>query len=237
MEKHFTPDSLREAPIEKSNDFINMHPDLDYGLTLTQYKFINTVLAMINPRDDSCRGVHITLANFCRFMGIRQQRYTYLEPLITKLQDFKIRILTPDGIIDNINLFDRSKIDPHHPPSEVSFYISESAKPYVFELTQYTRLSPTILMEFDSVYHMRLYELLKQYVGFRNERFFTVDELKALLGLRQDAYAGRWNTFRENIIDPFCKAACAFSDINVSYATRHGFKKKIAAVIFKIQRK
>jgi plasmid replication initiation protein len=87
------------------------------------------------------------------------------------------------------------------------------------------------------VHIMRLYELLKQYIGFRSERIFTVDELKALLGLRQEAYAGRWNTFRENIIDPFCKAATAFSDISVTYTTRHGFKKKIIAVIFKIQRK
>jgi coproporphyrinogen III oxidase-like Fe-S oxidoreductase len=67
--------------------------------------------------------------------------------------------------------------------------------------------------------------------------FLTVDEMKALLGLRQDAYSGRWNTFRENIIDPFCKAACAFSDINVTYTTRHSYKKKIVAVIFKMKRK
>jgi plasmid replication initiation protein len=84
---------------------------------------------------------------------------------------------------------------------------------------------------------MRLYELLKQYVKLRENRIFTVPELKELLGLRHDAYAGRWNTFRENIIDPFCKAACEHSDINVSYETRHGVRNKVLAIIFKASRK
>jgi plasmid replication initiation protein len=237
MDKYFTPDNIMNSLIEKSNEFINMRPDPEYGLTLMQYKFINTVLAMINARDTKNREIKMPIAEFCRFLGIKQQRYSYLEPTITKLQDFKIRILSPDGIIDNINLFDRSKIDPTHPPTEVSFYISESAKPFVFELTKYTQLNPNILLAFDSVYHMRLYELLKQYVKLREDRILTVTELKELLGLKQDAYSGRWNTFRENIIDPFCKAAVEFSDINVSYETRRGVKNKVISVVFKAQRK
>jgi plasmid replication initiation protein len=237
MDKFFTPDNIMNSLIEKSNELINMRPDPEYGLTLIQYKFINTILAMINARDTKNREVKMPIAEFCRFLGIAQQRYSYLEPTITKLQDFKIRILTPNGVIDNINLFDRSKIDPTRPPTEVSFYISESAKPFVYELTQYTKLNPNILLAFDSVYHMRLYELLKQYVKLREDRIFTLKELKELLGLRQDAYSGRWNTLREKIIDPFCKAASELSDIDVSYETRSGAKKRVIAVVFKAQRK
>jgi plasmid replication initiation protein len=237
MGKYFTPNNINCAIIEKSNDLINMRPDPDYGLTLMQYKFINTILSMLNARLPSYREIKMPIADFCHFLGIEQQRYTYLEPIITKLQDFKIRILSPDGVIDNINLFDRSKIDPTHPPTEVSFYISESAKQFVYEIQKYTIIDPNILFTFDSVYHMRLYELLKQYVKLRENRIFTVPELKELLGLRHDAYAGRWNTFRENIIDPFCEAAVERSDINVSYETRHGARNKVIAIIFKATKK
>jgi plasmid replication initiation protein len=84
---------------------------------------------------------------------------------------------------------------------------------------------------------MRLYELLKQYVGFRNNRIFTLTELKSLLGLRQNAYAGRWNTLRGNIIDPFCRAVNGFSDLDVSYTTLRGMKNKVFSVDFSFKAK
>jgi hypothetical protein len=71
----------------------------------------------------------------------------------------------------------------------VSFKFDPDLKPYLLQLKrEFTKSKLLILTQFQSIYSIRIYQLLKQYqnIGWRE---FKLDELKEILGLRKTQYS------------------------------------------------
>ncbi len=70
----------------------------------------------------------------------------------------------------------------------VIFRFAPELKPYLLHLQrEFTKLSLSIITKFQSVYSVRMYQLLKQYINI-GYRIFTVKELREILGIEKDIY-------------------------------------------------
>jgi plasmid replication initiation protein len=77
----------------------------------------------------------------------------------------------------------------------VSLSFDPKLKPYLLHLRrEFTKCKLTVVTRFQSIYSIRIYQLLKQYKGI-GYREFRVDELKDILGIGTEKYT-KFNQFK-----------------------------------------
>ncbi|MCI5168228.1 MAG: RepB family plasmid replication initiator protein [Candidatus Electrothrix sp. GM3_4] len=67
----------------------------------------------------------------------------------------------------------------------ISFSFDPKLKPYLLHLkSEFTKCSLSIVTQFQSIYSIRIYQLLKQYknIGYRT---FNLDDLREILGIKK----------------------------------------------------
>ena len=82
----------------------------------------------------------------------------------------------------------------------VSFKFDPDLKPYLLQLKrEFTKSRLLILTQFQSIYSIRIYQLLKQYkkIGHRE---FRIDEFKEILGLKKTQYPA-FKDFRRRVLN------------------------------------
>lgn len=156
----------------KSNNLIEMQTDL----SLIQLKiFTKIILTTVqNPDDDFCR---FAIKDLLDDFNISSPHYTALKKATAGM--IKAVILKNQNGEVQLPLF--TKVS--YKEGIVDMYLHPELKPYILDIKQrYTKYFFKSITGLNSIYSMRLYELLKEY-EFRKSRTFSMEDLRFLLNI------------------------------------------------------
>ena len=190
---------------KKQNDYsIVKHNDLveaRYKLTLHEQKLVLNIAMMIKPKDKDFYEYRLSIRSFMDLMGVEGEGYhTRVRQKAKELLQKPLVIRRDHGGELICNWF--SKIEYIKGAGEIVFGFDPSLKPYLLQLQkEFTEYKASNVMQLQSTFSIRLYELLKQYLTV-GKRIFHLDTLKSILGI-EDKYP-LYANFKQKILE-YCK--------------------------------
>jgi plasmid replication initiation protein len=156
-----------------------------YSLTVGEARLILAMVSHIKPNDTDLAEYKIPLAELARMFDLAPSNiYGDIDQITDKLMSRVLRIRQENGRILKIQWICRAV----HDTGSVTLSFVPDLKPYLLLLKrEFTIIDLDAVKDFQSIYSIRLYQLLKQYlsIGWRE---FGLDELKEILGLESDQY-------------------------------------------------
>ena len=188
-------------PAEKKNLLVVQHNNLiesRYSLTTLEQRFILSLIAKIDKNDEEFYSYEITLSELSELMGIKiTNMYLEISKLADKLMSRVITVKAPHGW-KKLQWLSYCEFNSRTAVVTCSFH--PKLKPYLLHLKrEFTKSNLMILTQFQSIYSIRIYQLLKQYrkIGHRE---FRLDELKEILGLKKTQYSA-FKDFRRWVLN------------------------------------
>jgi plasmid replication initiation protein len=168
-----------------------------YNLTLNEQRVILSLISMIHPKDKDFQCYELSMMQLAKLMKIDPKHATRdVENVIFKIQDRVVFIRKTDG--DYLRTHWLSSVEKTKNNIHLSF--DPKLKPYLLELKeQFTQFQLSTIVQFQSVYTIRLYALLKQYelIGFRK---FEVEKLRKTLGIEKAIYP-QFKEFKRRVLN------------------------------------
>jgi plasmid replication initiation protein len=157
-----------------------------YRLSLGEQRLILAMISMIGRDDTDFKDYVIRLADFWKFLGTsNKNHYSEAKKITKRLLQRVLEIKTETGGLLQCNWISSAEYIPGKGIVKLCF--DPKLKPYLLLLKEeFTRYGLTII-RFKSVYSIRMYGLLKQYEAIGKRRI-GVNELRAILGIREDEY-------------------------------------------------
>ena len=172
----------------KSNNLINMQTDLN----LIQLKIFTKIIleTVKNPNKEFYR---FSIAQLMKDLNITDSNYSTLKRATKNM--FKVVVLKTKDRETQLVLF--TKVD--YQDWMVDMYLHPDLKPYILDIKQrYTKYFFKNITWLNSIYSMRIYELLKEY-EFRHKRSFEINEFRFLLNIDEWKYL-RFTDFKKRIL-------------------------------------
>lgn len=186
---------------KKSSSIVVQHNNLieaRYILTTLEQRFILSLVSRINTNDREFYSYEITLKELSELMGIEiTNMYLEIGRLADRLMSRVMTIKTPHGW-KKLQWLSYCEYDSKNAAVICSFH--PKLKSFLLHLKeQFTLYKLNVIIQFQSIYSVRIYQLLKQYkkIGYRE---FRVDELKEILGLKKTQYAA-FKDFRRWVLN------------------------------------
>lgn len=226
------------------NQLVRQHNALinaSYALEPLELRLFLAGLSRVNQADDVFAEYRVP---FHEIIGDQDggNSYKQLKAACTNItkRDVYIEVLNDDGSRNPEADFDSyplmAKASYRRTQGVILFEFNHHMRGYLLNLREnghFTMAHLAQVLKLKSVYAFRLYWLLKEYASFGKRRL-TYDDLRFVLRL-QGKYEGRFNGFRERVLEP-CKKELADTDMAFSYEPiRTG--KSVVAVDFTFQRK
>ncbi len=188
------PAKERKLIVVQHNNLIESR----YILTALEQRFVLSLIAKINKDDEEFKNYEITLSELSELMGIKITNM-YLE--IGKLADrFMSRVITVKALHGWKKLQWLSYCEFNRKRAVVICSFHPKLKPYLLHLKrEFTKYDLLTVTQFQSIYSIRIYQLLKQYKGI-GYREFRLDELKEILGLKKTQYSA-FKDFRRWVLN------------------------------------
>ncbi|KJU83889.1 replication initiator protein, partial [Candidatus Magnetobacterium bavaricum] len=154
------------ALVTKSNDLVEAR----YDLTLTEQRVILYMVSMIEPNDEDFKTYRITVSEFVKIIGIDDKSaYNQIRQVTENLISNILRIYQPEtNSYLSVAWLSSSKYFAGDGYVELRF--DPGLKPYLLGMKQrFTSYTLAAVARLNSVYSIRIYELLKQYqkIGVR----------------------------------------------------------------------
>jgi len=205
----------------KSNSLIEMQTDLK----LTQLKLFTKVIMQTvkEPNREFCR---FSIQELMEDFKMTDSNYTALKSATAGM--IKAVILKNiDGEVQ-LPLFIKVVYDK----GIVDMYLHPDLKPYILDIKErYTKYFFKSITGLNSMYSMRIYELLKQY-EFRNSRSFELKELRFLLNIWEGKYS-KYTDFKKRVLISSQKELKEKTDIYFEF-TEFRERRKVVRLDFKI---
>lgn len=204
----------------KSNKLI----EAKYKLTLSEIKLIFTLISQIKPDDEAFKMYSIKVKDLIDMLNINSENYyttikTTLKGLLSK------PVIIEDKNYKNDYLMCNWVSSAKYTGKEgvINIELSQQLKPYLLELkSHFTVYGLDSILKLKSVYSIRLYEiLLKEYHYYGKKRIsfvFSIKELKAMLGIKENEYL-LFSNFKIKILDVAEKELKAKSSLYFEYKT------------------
>ena len=186
--------SKKLAVVVQSNKLIEAR----YSLTVGEQRLIFAMASMIHPDDVDFFAYEMRVKDLAELLNFNL-KYAYLEidKITDRLMERVLRIPDKKGWL-KIGWVSSSRYDPEK--GIVSFKFDPDLKPYLLKLKrEFTKSKLLIMTQFQSIYSIRIYQLLKQYKGI-GYREFRVEELKEILGLKKTQYSA-FKDFRRWVLN------------------------------------
>lgn len=231
--------------VNKSNKLVEGQTKL----TARQQKVLAASIALINPKASYPNGITVELTDdqIEALTGIEKRViFRFIDDAARAYHSIPIE--TPGkkkGTVDYINIALRSKYDPQERVFKITFHPEMESE--LLQLAEYTKYELRYLVDMDSKYSIRLYELLtkiynKQKGGSQYWRV-RLNSLYFPLGLTDingkpltKSYINTFAAFRRRVLEPACEEITSKTDLSVTYSSyRAG--RTIGGVIFSIERK
>ena len=205
----------------KSNSLIDMQTDLK----LTQLKIFTKVIMQTvkEPSGEFCR---FSIQELMKEFHMVDSNHTALKKATAGM--IKAVILKNQNGEVQLPLFTKVSYDK----GIVDMYLHPELKPYVLDIKQrYTKYYFKSITGLNSIYSMRLYELLKEY-EFRKSRSFSMEELRFLLNIWKDKYA-KYTDFKKRVLISSQKELEEKTDIAFEFEEFRE-RRKVVRLDFKI---
>ena len=199
---------------EKKRKVVVRHNDLieaKMDISLMQMRVFLKTLTLIGRDDTDFKIYTLSVSELVKEANLNSQNwYSQLKRELTELARVHLDIPTRTGYLIT-HLF--SSVEYKEGIIELAF--DPKLKPYLLQVKgNFTKYELEHAMKMKSVYSIRMYELLKQYVTF-GKRKFSVEYLRDILHL-QDKYKN-FNGFKERVLEKAKKDCEKYSDITFTY--------------------
>ncbi|MBF0345212.1 MAG: replication initiation protein [Nitrospirae bacterium] len=185
----------KDALVVKSNYLV----EACYRLTLTEQRVILYMVSMINQIDEDFKLYRISVSEFIGILGIEDKdAYNQIRQVTNSLREKGLNIYDPktDSLL-NIGWLSSSRYFTGKGYVELRF--DPGLKPYLLQLkARFTSYKLENVIRLDSIYSIRIYELLMQYWRL-GERTVKVADLRKLLGITGNEYA-LYGDFKKRVI-------------------------------------
>ncbi len=157
-----------------------------YTLSVGEQRLVFAVASMIHPDDIDFYPYEIKISDLASILNIDlNNAYRDADKITDQLMQRVLVIPEDEGPL-KVGWVSSCKYN--NKKGSISFRFDPSLKPYLLQLRRdFTQSKLTILAQFQSIYSIRIYQLLKQYrkIGYRE---FRVDDLKEILGIDKGKY-------------------------------------------------
>ncbi|HHV30686.1 MAG TPA: replication initiation protein [Clostridium sp.] len=211
--------------IVKSNDLV----EASYKLTSGEQKLILKIVSEIHPDDDEFKVYKIHISEFVKLLNVKNKNiYSDIKQMTRELMTKVFTIKKPKSTLQ-INWL--SSVEYMEGQGIVEICFDPKLKPYLLQLkNRFTKYNFSDVVQLKSFYSLRFYELLKQYEPI-GKRSFEVDELKRMLGIKDDEYK-LYAHFKSRAIIPAQKELREKTDISFDFIeNKEGKKVKILEFI------
>jgi plasmid replication initiation protein len=179
--------------VVKSNDFI----DAKYSLTIHQSYFLAFMISLIKIDDEDFYDYTMPLNELLDFMDIERKNWKKLERTLDQLQVKQIILSNTDKVIEKVTFLSYFKIDREE--DTVLFRFDKTMKPLLLNLkSKFTQVDLKGILNFESSYTIRFYEIIKKYIGFQNNQkdknysfIYELEELKEIMVGDYDSKLGK----------------------------------------------
>lgn len=169
-----------------------------YILSVNEQRLVFAVASMIHPDDLDFYPYEIKIRDLAAILNIDlNNAYKNADRITDQLMERVLVIPEDDGPL-KVGWVSSCKYN--NKKGTISFSFDPHLKPYLLQLKRdFTQSKLSILAQFQSIYSIRIYQLLKQYkkIGYRE---FRVEELKEILGIDKGKYS-QFKQFRQWVLN------------------------------------
>lgn len=228
-------DNLNLAPpklIKKpnANNLITQHNNLieaKYRLSLQEKRVILWLLTQIKSDDEDFTLHKLEVSEFSRMTGLGiDNQYSKLQEITSNLMRRVFKIYEPqtDSFFQIAWL---SFARYYFKKGYIELRFDPALKPYLLQLkSHFTKLNLSDMMNLNSIYTARFYELLKQYESI-GKRTIYLQKLRDYCGIIDQEYK-KYNDLKKNVLERAKKEINEKTDIIVDYIEIKESRKIVA---------
>ncbi len=211
--------------IVKSNSLI----ESSYKLTLQEQRIVLALISKIRKEDRDFQWYKIRISKLAKFLGIEKNKNISAN-IRASIKTLMKRVITiqRDERDDDLHWID---VASYGKDGYVIISINKILKPYLLELkSHFTRYYLKYVINFKSIYSIRLYEILKRHEPFGGT-ISNLNLLKDTLGLKENEYT-IYGNFKTNVLLVAQKEISAKTDIFFTFEEVKEWKKVVALRFF-----
>src|SRR5512132_105968 len=202
-----------KALVTKHNKLIQAK----YSLTLQEKRLIYWLISEIKPEDGDFKPYRVSVKELTAFLGLENNNRIYQQ--MAQVTERLMRRVMKIEEAENESLLQVAWVSAARDQLGkgcVDISLDPQLKPYLIQLkSHFTSIELRYAIHLQSVYAMRIYELLKQYRKI-GERVLPIAELRDMLGIEPQKYQFI-NDFRRYVIDIAQREINAKTDIRFEY--------------------
>lgn len=214
--------------VTKSNELI----ESTYKLTLQEQRILLVLASKVQPSDETLKPYKFRVRDFIDIIGGKQGTgfYSYMKEVVTGLQQKTLTLkkgsksIVANWLITSIYEENEGYIILKFNPDLKHLLLELKEKFTMYQLENVVRLN--------SVYSIRIYELLKQYEKIR-KREFTLEALRTLLGIEPNKYK-QYGHFKSKVLLVSQQELREKTDIEFDF-TEIKTGRKVTGILFNIK--
>ena len=197
------------ALIEAKSYFVNGGKVYDYRLGLWEQKVVLSVISKIQPKDKGQLNYSLTYEELSELSEIPvvELKRKKTTAMLVNLRSKSIAIFDTEDSDTPLITGWFSDIQPKPKSGLIEFSVSQKLKPYLLDLNNnFTSYHLKQIVKLGSIFSIRLYELLRQYLPLKSgrdssERVISLGDLRSYLGLADSKYK-RFQDFKRHVLQP-----------------------------------
>lgn len=213
--------------IVKSNNLI----EASYRLTTQEQRIILLIASMVKSTDQDFQEYYIDIRSFMDLIGVTgKSKYAEIKDITKKLRERTIIIKdleknteTQMGWVSSFTYFNNE--------GYIQIMLDPKLKPFLLNLKQrFTQYERKYVIQLQSFYSVRLYELLKQYEKVK-ERYLELDALRKMLGIKTTEYK-LYGHFKDKILKKAETELPEKTDLKFKYKEKKQGRKVVGIYFF-----
>ena len=189
-------DKKKQEIVVQSNKLIEAH----YRLTLQEKRLVLWLISLIHREDIDFKKYQLKIIDFAEMMGLNSKtQYRELKRITGSLISRLIQIEDLDtGAVKQMAWLSFSHWEPKKGICSLNFH--PELKPYLLQLKeQFTQIGFADFLGLNSVYSVRIFELLSQYATI-GHRATSINEIRSWCGIGKDEYE-KYNDLKRKVLN------------------------------------
>ncbi|OHW61267.1 replication initiation protein [Andreesenia angusta] len=205
-----------------------------YNLNLNEQKVLLYAISKLDRDKPEMDWVELDIKEFTDLMELQGKQYDQFRATVRSLRRREVIIDTEQeelitGWLSSIRFYKNTGV--------VKLKFGDGLVPYLLQLKKtFTSYQLKNVLHLDSKYSIRIYELLKQYQGYKKptkDREFDIQDLRDKLGIAPDEY-NRFYDFEKRVLKTSMQEINQHTDVKMTYEKiKNG--KKIARIRFTVK--
>lgn len=218
----------RDYLVSKSNKLICSRGDL----SLQEQKIVLTLASLVQKDDEEFKEYTFKIKDFLKLLNVvDKDKYTDVPKLIKGLMK-KVVEIKEDKQVMYVHWIESAT--HYTSKGTIKVKISSEMKPYLLQLNElFTTYKIENILDLNSKYSIRLYEILKSEKFKKNNDFIEIEELRLMLGATSKSY-DLFQCFNKKVLEVAQKELEEKTDIRFDIVDTDKTGRKITGIKFKI---